>query len=138
MTNIRTTDDVEMDKIGLPIGIYKAMAISEEDRTQGDGIIVEFEVLEGADKGSKGKVWYLFDSDNTTTRKIAEQNLKRLSDATGKPIPLVSIDKRPAEFAPIKGRVLTLDVQTQKKNPAYTEIKRYLPEDYKVEEKASF
>lgn len=122
---IESTDDVQYDKQGLPVGIYKAMVVGEEEDPQGRGVIAEYEALEGEHKGKKGKVWYLTKHENPQTANIAKQSLKRIADATGRAV---------SASAPLKGRVLTLDVQVQKKNPDYTEVKRYLPENHQVDE----
>jgi hypothetical protein len=116
-----STDDVEYDGQGLPVGKYKAMIVSEEDDNQGRGVIAEFEVLDGDYKGRKGKVWYLTKHESAQTASIAKQNIKRIADATGKPV---------TNTSPLKGRVLTLEVRKQKKNPDYTEVARYLPENH--------
>lgn len=124
MTNyygVESTDEVQYDKAGLPVGTYKAMIISEEPDAEGRGVIAEYEVLEGDFKKKTGKVWYLTMHSNPQTANIAKQNLKRIADATGKPVSATS---------PLKGRVMTLEVREQKKNPDYTEIFRYHPEDY--------
>lgn len=123
-----STDEVQYDKQGLPIGIYKVMCISEEQDVKEDvdrGVVIELEILDGDHKGSKGKVWLLTKHENAQTRNIAMQNIKRIADATGSPV---------AATAPIKGRVFTVDVQQQKKNPDYTEVKRWLPEDFASED----
>lgn len=89
MTNyygVETTDDVEYDKQGLPVGTYKAMIIGEEPDAKGRGVVAEYEVLEGAGKGKKGKVWYLTLHENVTTSNIAKQNLKRIAEATGRAV----------------------------------------------------
>ncbi len=124
-----TTDDVQYDKQGLPIGTYKVMAISEEDDEKGNGFIIEYEVVEGEFKGRKGKVWYHTKHPNATTANIAKQAVKRISDATGKAV---------SASSPIKNRVFTIQVGEQKKDPRYTEIKKYLPEDHKPSEDAPF
>jgi hypothetical protein len=135
MTNLygfESTDDVQYDKAGLPLGIAKFLATSEEPAVKDGittGIIVTYECVEGDNKGRSGRVWYNTLHSNPKVANIAKQQLKRISDATKKPI---------SETSPIKGRVITLDVVTQKKNPEYTEIKRYLPEDYKPEDSAPF
>jgi len=139
MTNlygIETTDDVELDGKGLPVGIYKAMIVGEEPEKNGKGTVAEYEVLDGPNKGKRGKQWInsLQDvwaqkngitgekmDDAIRTANIAKQNLRRIADATGKAVTPTS---------PLKGRVMTLDVQKQKKDPNYTEIKRYLPENH--------
>jgi len=117
----KSTDEVQYDSQGLPIGTYKAMIKSEEADEKGRGLIAEFEVLEGNYKGKTGKVWYLTTHDNPQTANIAKQNIKRIADATGKPV---------SSASPLKGRVLTLEVRQQKKNPDYTEIFKYYPENY--------
>lgn len=124
-----STNDVQYDKQGLPLGTYKAMIISEEEDKDGRGVVAEFEAVEGEHKGRKGKVWYLTKHENPQTANIAKQNLKRIADATGKAV---------SAQAPLKGRVLTIEVRQQKKNPDYTEIAKYLPESYVPEEKAPF
>lgn len=127
MTNLygfETTDEVQLDAQGLPEGTYKALAKSEiPDEKDGytRGVVVEWEVLEGVNKGRTGKVWYLTLHRSEQTANIAKQSIKRIAEASGSPI---------TASAPIKGRVVTLMVAPQKKNPQYTEVKRYLPEDY--------
>ena len=118
---IESTDDVEYDKQGLPVGTYKAMIIGEEDDPKGRGVIAEYEVVDGDHKGRTGKQWILCKHDNATTSNIAKQTLKRIADASGSPV---------SSTAPIKGRVMTIEVRQQKKNPDYTEIFKYHPEDY--------
>lgn len=127
---IRTTDDVEYQKFGLPIGTLKLMVTSETDDEQGRGIILTLECVEGAHRGATGQLWLLFNHDNIKARKAAEEKMKRIADATGKQIPLCSIAQRPASFAPIKGRVFVGQVEQQKNNPDYTEVKRFYPENY--------
>lgn len=118
---LNSTDEVEFDKQGLPVGTYKAMIIGEEADPQGRGVIAEYEVVEGANKGRTGKVWYLTMHENPQTANIAKQSLKRIADATGRAV---------SASAPLKGRVLTLEVAVQKKDDRYTEIKKYLPENH--------
>lgn len=118
-----TTDEVQYDKQGLPTGTYKAMIIGEDDDEQGRGVVAEYEALDGENKGRKGKVWYLTKHENPQTANIAKQNIKRIADATGKAV---------SESAPLKGRVLTIEVRQQKKNPDYTEIFKYYPENYEA------
>jgi len=127
---IRTTKDVVIDQKGLPVGTYKALITSEVDDEAGRGIVVEFEGLEGPGKGKRGKVWYLFDHSNATTAVIAEENLAKLANATNNEVPLTLIAKRSAHYSTFKGKVLTIEVRQQKKNPEYTEIFKYYPEDY--------
>jgi len=124
MTNLygfETTEDVKYDAQGLPVGIYKAMIIGEEAAKEDKGVVAEYEVVSGEHKGQRGKVWYLTLHDNPQTANIAKQAIKRIADATGKAV---------SEASPLKGRALTLDVKVQKKDERYTEVKRYLPENY--------
>lgn len=116
-----STNEVEFDSAGLPVGTYKVMAVSEEADEKGRGVIVEYEVVEGDFKGKRGKVWYLTKHESAQTANIAKQNLKRLAEATKREI---------SSSNPIKGRVMVLTVAKQKKNPDYTEIKKYHPADY--------
>ena len=124
-----TTDDIQYDKIGLPIGTYKVMAIKEEDNPNGNGFIVEYEILDGEFKGKTSKVRYNTKHENPQTANISRQAVKRISDATGKAV---------TPSAPIKGRVFTVQVGAQKKNPDYNEIKKYLPESHVAENAAPF
>jgi hypothetical protein len=105
---------------GLPIGTYKIMALKEEADPKGNGLIVEYEVVDGANKGARSRVWYNTLHENATTANIAKASLKRIADATGKPI---------SQTSPIKGRVFSVTVGQQKNNPDYTEIKKYMPAD---------
>lgn len=123
------TANVKYDVLGFPIGKYKVMARSETDAPT--GVVVEYDILTGENKGATAKVYYNTLSDNATTAKIAQIDLKRIADATGKPINALS---------PVKGRVFVVDVEPQKKNPQYTNVKAYLPESSPVDadvEKAS-
>lgn len=122
------TDDYDLEKAGLPVGVAKYMAISEETDAKGH-LVVNYECVAGPNKGRSGKVWYCLSHTNEKTANIAKQSLKRIADATGRPV---------SAQTPIKGRVLTLDVREQKKDPRYTEVFRYLPEGHKEEEKAPF
>lgn len=127
MTNyygFTSSDEVKLDAQGLPIGTYKAMIASETpDEKDGvvRGLILEYEILDGPNKGRTGKQWLLTLHTEPTTSNIAKQNIKRIAEATGAAV---------SASAPLKGRVLTLEVAEQKKNPAYTEIKKYLPENH--------
>lgn len=126
MTNLYgfdTTDNVQLDAQGLPVGTYKAMIIGEEAAKDDKGVVAEYEVVSGEYKGKTGKVWYLTMHSNPQTSNIAKQSLKRIADATGKAVTPAS---------PLKGRVLTLEVRQQKKDPRYTEVARYLPENFEV------
>lgn len=115
-----STDEVKYDAQGLPLGTYKAMIIGEEPDAKGRGVIVEYEAVSGDYKGKKGKVWYMTLHENATTSNIAKQALKRIADATGKPV---------TPSSPLKGRVLTITVGAQKNDPDRTEIKKYQPEN---------
>ena len=124
MYGFETTDEVKLDAQGLPVGTYKAMAVSEEAHVKEgkiQGVVVEWEIVEGDHKGRKGKVWYNTHHANKITSDIAKQSIKRIAEASGTPI---------GKANPIKGRVVTMAVDVQKKNPQYTEVKRYMPADH--------
>lgn len=132
MTNlygIESTDDVQFDRQGLPIGTYKVMIVGEEAAKEDKGVVVEYEILDGDYKGKTGKQWILTKHENPQTANIAKQTLKRIAEATGKAVTPAS---------PLKNRVLTIEVAQQKKNPDYTEVKRFLPEDHKPVEQTPF
>lgn len=121
---VESTDDVQFDPQGLPVGTYKVVAKKEEPfEKEGEtlGVIVTYAIVDGQHKGHEGKVWYCTLHSNETTANIARQAIKRIAEATGKPI---------TQTAPIQGREMTLVVDKQKKNPDYTEVKKYLPADH--------
>ena len=120
-----STDNVVLDAQGLPIGTYTVHIKGEEPDAKGRGVVVEYEVLDGKNKGKAGKVWYLTTHENPQTRNIAQQNLKRIADATGMPV---------SPLTPLKGRTLVLEVGVQKSDPTRTDIKKYHPEGYQVDE----
>lgn len=119
---IASTDDIQLEKAGLPVGTYKVMIVLEEADTQRRGVVVGYEILDGEYKGKRGKQWILTTHSDQTTANIAKQTLKRIAEATGRAI---------SPAAPMKNRVMTIKVMQQKKNPEYTEIKGYYPENYK-------
>lgn len=119
-----TTDNVQYDKVGLPVGTHKVMIVGEEEDPKGRGVIAEYEIVGDSDfKGKKGKVWYLTKHDDAQTVNIAKQNLKRIADATARPV---------TPTTPLKGRVLVIEVRQQKKNPDYTEIAKYWPDNHEI------
>lgn len=125
-----STDEVKYDALGYPLGKYKVFIKDEYDSPT--GIIVEADILTGEHKGTVAKVYYNTLSDNATTAKIAQIDLKRIADATGKSVNAMS---------PLKGRSFVVEVEPQKKNPQYTNVKAYLPENSPVDadpEKAPF
>ena len=127
---VDSTDSVEYDKQGLPVGNNQlVMVVGEEPAKDDKGVVMELEILDGDHKGRKGKVWILTKHENAKTANIAKQTLKRIADATGKAV---------SPSAPLKGRVLRIDVAVQKKDDRYTEIKKYMPEDHIEEAKAPF
>lgn len=138
MTNdlygFKTSDEIQYDGQGLPIGIYKVLIAKEEagetkKETNPNPLIVTFEIVEGEHKGREGRVWFNVHNADVKTANIAKQTLKRIADATRKPVTPTS---------PLKGRVLTIEVRAQKKDDRYTEVARYLPENHKPEEDAPF
>jgi len=124
-----TTDNVKLDLQGLPLGIHKVMIVGEEADPQDRGLIVEYEVVEGERKGKKSKVWYLTKHSNATTANIAKQEIKRIADATAKAV---------SPATPLKGRVLVVEVVTQKNDESRSQIKKYYPESYKPEAPTPF
>lgn len=127
---VDSTDNVEYDKQGLPVGnAMLVMVIGEESAKDHKGVVMELEILDGDHKGRKGKVWILTKHSSAQTANIAKQTLKRIADATGKAV---------SPSSPLKGRVFRIDVAVQKKDDRYTEIKRYLPESHVPEETAPF
>jgi delta-aminolevulinic acid dehydratase/porphobilinogen synthase len=127
MTNyygVESTNDVQYDKQGLPVGLHKVMCKSEEP-FKDSGFVAEYEIVEGEHKGKSGKTWYLTTHENATTANIARQNLKRIADATGKPVSPSSL---------IKGRVMKVEVREQKNDSSRTEIFKYHPVDYQPAE----
>lgn len=133
MTSIygfETSDDVQYDKQGLPVGTYKVRIADEEvgetkKQSNPNPLILTFEVLEGEFKGKTGKVWYNVNNLDAKTANIAKQNLKRIGDATGKPV---------SSLTPLKNRVFTAQVRTQEENENFTYIAKYLPETHKSDD----
>lgn len=119
-----SSDEVQFDKAGLPVGTYKVMITGEEPYEKDGqirGVVVEYEIVDGEHKGRSGKQWLLTLHPDTQTANISRQKVKRIAEATGSPVTPTS---------PLKGRVLTIQVDVQKKNPDYTEVKRYMPESH--------
>jgi hypothetical protein len=112
------TNEVKYDVLGFPLGKYKVFAKNESDAPT--GIVVEYDILDGEHKGTTAKVYYNTLSENSTTAKIAQIDLKRIADATGRSVNAAN---------PIKGRTFIVDVVPQKSNPQYTNVKAYLPSD---------
>lgn len=116
------TSEIELESLGLPEGIFKAMISNEEvvptkDET-GKLLAVTFNVVEGEHKNktmiSRFNLWH----SNPVAANIAKQDLKKIAVATGKEVNAQQ---------PLKGRVLTIHVRKQKNNPEYNEIWKYEP-----------
>lgn len=116
------TNEVKYDALGYPLGKYKVFVKDEYDSPT--GIIIEADILTGEHKGTVAKVYYNTLSDNATTAKIAQIDLKRIADATGKSVNAMS---------PLKGRSFVVEVEPQKKNPQYTNVKAYLPKESAID-----
>lgn len=129
------SDTIKLNSSGLPVGIYKVMVTKEDvGETKKDinpnPLIVTYEIIEGENKGKSAQVHYNVNYiDEKGTADIARGNLRRIADATGRKV---------TPSAPLKGRVFTVEVRTQKKNADYTEIARYLPESYETQKGGSF
>jgi hypothetical protein len=117
-----TSDEIALDKKGFPLGTYKIMCTVETNTDE--GFIADYEIVSGEHKGQTVKAWY-----NTLHVKqpdekydmaaIAKQQLRRIQDATGRPI---------SASAPLKNRVFTVVVVAGKNG--YNNISRYLSEDH--------
>ena len=117
-----STDEVELDKLGLPIGEHRVMIKGEEPDVKDGvtrGIIVEYEVVEGEAKGKTMKQWLLtMHPTSPEAANIAKQNIKRIAEATGRAV-------TPSDR--LKGRTLSVVVGVQKNDETRTEIKKYRP-----------
>lgn len=111
-----SSDEVKYDTFGFPVGRYTIKAVDEMDTAT--GIMVVYEVLDGEHINKTLSVYYNTLSDNDITAKRARQDIKRIADATGK---LVDASN------PITGRVFMVDVELNKKNPLYTNVRAYMP-----------
>lgn len=126
-----STNEVEYDSVGAPVGSYRVMALSAELKDQSlekpenpKILIVDYEALDGEFSGKQFKVWYNIHHTSGQTRNIARQDLKRIADATN------SVIENPED---LEGKVFAVIVEKQKKNPQYTQIVKYLPEDHEEE-----
>lgn len=113
-----SSNEVKLDTFGFPVGRYTVHAVAEGDTAT--GILVDYKILSGEHFGADISIYYNTQSDNEITAKIARQDLKRIADATGKPVDANN---------KIAGRTFMVDVEPNKKNPIYTNVKAYLPSD---------
>lgn len=115
-----STDEVQYDTPGLPVGTHKVMITKEERQPTKDGnaefLAVTYQAVEGEFKGKTQIQRYNLWNPNERTVSIARQELKKIADATGRP---VSAD------SPLKGRVLNIEIRNQKGSDQYTEVARY-------------
>lgn len=117
----KTTDDVELDGFGLPAGTHKVMIVAEEVKeTEKDTnpryLSVSYEIVEGDLKGKQYFYGYNLWNKSLAAVKSAQRDMRRIADATGKPV---------SSESPLKGRVFNIIVE---KDGQYSQIKRYLPE----------
>lgn len=122
------SEDVTLDTPGLPPGIYKVMIKSEEKKAskkdeRNELLEVTYQAVEGDFKGKTIIQRYNIWNNNITASNIAKQEIKRIANATGRPV---------SPESPLRGRVLSIDVRYQKGSDQYTEIAKYYPEDYNV------
>jgi len=108
-----STDSVQYDRTGFPVGLYRVVAKQEEGVPS--GVKVLFEILSGEYKGQTCSVYYNTKSENDITARIAQQSLKRIADVTHKPI---------SPSTPLTGRVFCVDV-IESKDARYTNVKTY-------------
>jgi hypothetical protein len=114
----KSSNDVKLDTFGWPLGKYTVHAVGQGDTAT--GIMVDYTILTGEHANKSFGIYYNTTSDNEITAKIAQQDIKRIADATGKPVD---------DANPISGRTFTVEVEPNKKNPLYTNVKFYLPAD---------
>lgn len=124
-----STEQVEYDPLGLPVGLHKVMITDEEIKHSENPnnlkrLVVTYEAVEGKHRGTKHIQSYNLWHANQKTSSIAQQSLKRIADATGREV---------SPASPLKGRVLVIEIRKQKNNPDYTEVAKYYPESHAVE-----
>lgn len=113
-----SSDEVQLDTFGFPVGKYIVHAVGQGDTAT--GILVDYKILTGENANKSFSVYYNTLSDNEITAKIARQDIKRIGDATGKPVDQAN---------GIAGRTFAVEVETNAKNPRFTNVKAYLPAD---------
>ncbi len=113
-----SSNEVHLDTFGFPVGKYVVFATGQGDTAT--GILVDYKILTGENINKSFSVYYNTLSDNEITAKIAKQDLRRIGDATGKPVDQAN---------PIQGRTFMVDVELNKKNERFTNVKSYLPAD---------
>jgi hypothetical protein len=116
--------EYKIESNNLPVGKYKAMICAEEIKESENAnnpkyLSVTYEIVDGEFKGLKKTHNYNLFHTNSQTVNIARGDIKRIELATGKPV---------SPTTPLRGRVLTLVVTTNKKNPDFVDVK-YLPQD---------
>jgi hypothetical protein len=120
------TDEVKYSEFGLPVGKHKVMITAEEFKNNPEKpenpnmLVVTFQAVEGDFKGKTQIAYYNVNHSTPTTRAIARESVKLISDATGKPVSAQS---------PLKGRVLQIQIAPQPKNPDFNQITEYFTED---------
>lgn len=101
----------------IPEGVYRVLVASTEERPTkaagGLGLNVQYEVVEGKNKGRKLFHWINLRNNNKTAEEIGHKELARLCMATNVPQP-----RSPAEFC---GKLISVKVkieeyQGEKKN----------------------
>ena len=127
------TNKVKYDASGLPVGVYKVMCTGEAIK-QREGkakrYIATYEIVSGDFKGKSSEYGYNLFHENPSTVNIAEQELKRIADATNSQLVFgVSGETIKHNFAPLKGRVFGVVVTPQKGSDTYTTIAKYLSEN---------
>ena len=121
--------DIDTDKVqeGLGIGLHKVLIVGEKKLERPENpknpaiLLLTFESVQKETKGLTYTQGYNCWHEQAVTSNIARANLKKIAEATGKPINTT---------APAKGRVLWIDIRQQKNNDQYLEIAAYKPESF--------
>lgn len=121
-----SSNEVQLDTFGFPIGNYVVHAVGQGNTAT--GILVDYKFLTGEHANKGCSVYYNTLSDNDITAKIAKQDIKRIGDATGRPVVNEDLEKG-IKADPIAGRTFMVEVEANAKNPRFTNVRKYLPAD---------
>lgn len=116
------TTDIELESLTVPEGKYKVMIDNEEPKQTQAGdkkLNVTYQILEGDYKGKLIFMGYNIWHSNEKARNIAAQDIKKIAEATDKPV---------NKDFPLKGRVLVITYAKQKDSD-YMRISKYEKSD---------